>query len=1063
MGVLRSKDRRGISVVMPSYNAAEWLEATIGKIEAALLEANFGKKDAEIVIVDDGSKDDTKKVVDDLKKKTNVPINYIYQKNSGRYLARKTGVGSARFDYVWFVDTRVHVEKKSLKYAFSEIRKSKKNAVWNAHVHVHKKGNIIARFMDAITFIGWRRYFKKPRRTSYGLKEFDYYPKGTTSFLVPKTLIEGAMEEFEQDEHDMQRSSDDTHLIRIISREHRINLSPDFSCRYHARNTFSAFRRHSFHRGQVFIDGFFRPGTRFYVPIIAFLVISLVSLLAFITVPAVIPFVAGALIAFWIVELIAAILLGVPLKDALSLFILTPLFAVCYGAGLWVAFLKLVFKNPAKRKSIISIVLALLFFTICTAYFYLGKSALSCGDMLASGPGDQIGLVWLNTMTEGPLWGWSTISNAPFGESVQSPVHITGAIEYFLFWFFSLFTGPICGYNLFTSLSFIFSAMIVFLFVRHLTNRSDVALFAGFAATFTPYLQIKTGVHPSYALFGVFVLAIWLIISLWNRPTKVKAAALGLTVSSFFFIDPYFILLGGVTVLAAVGVFIGRLVYLFVGSRQSKKEKKYVIEKTRAFLGAGALAAGIAILCGATPLIITNVIHGAQINSEVGSVRSDIKVEIMHYSARPFEYLLPNASHPLFGTMQVEGVELLTRKPHGSNPAEDTLALSYVVVALSIASFAGVLLYSRGRLNKSLRPVVRRRYVIAVAVFAVVGFVAFLTSFPARTHGLIFPSEIISDFIQIWRVYSRMAVIVMFSLAIIAAIGLAILTHKLDTFKRWLIAFTLIVVVGIEFLTFAPWNDNRGWSYSQAHPFYSWLKDQDDIKVIAEYPFNEPGMTNVTGAYFRDQYIHNKKTVNAYAAANAMAPLRNSLRDLTDPQTVPALAYLGVDLVVVHVEDSKQVPSIPGLVEVDWNKSPNDNDSIYAEGQLKAYRVASSKDTDGLIVGPGGGFLPLVRINSTYTEAGYVFEKNAALKIYNLKTGLVDRPSASRMISFTATADVEGAQLIVKQLNTVIWEGTLEPNGQAFHIDVDTSKPIELGTAAPGGRSSVVISNLDLN
>ena len=1059
----------GVSIVMPSYNAASWLEVTLGKIEAALAEAGFNKYSAEIVIVDDGSIDDTKKVVSELKKKQKIPVNYIYQKNAGRYIARKTGVDQARYDYVWFVDTRVHVSKNSLKYAKSEIIKSKENAVWNAHVHVVKKGNIIARFMDAITFIGWRRYFRKPRRTSYGLDEFDYYPKGTTSFLVPKNLIVEAMNEFEQEDHDMQRSSDDTHLIRIIARDHQINLSPKFSCKYHARNTFKAFSKHSFHRGQVFIDGFFRPGTRFYVPIILFLLISASAVVSVFVSPSLILAYAALFIILWFIELVAALLLGVARKDALSLFLLTPVFAANYGAGLWVAFLRRVRKAAFDKKNsntILAITAAFIFFSITTAFFYAGKSSFDCGGMLASGPGDQIGLVWLNTMTEGPLWGWSSISNAPYGENVQSPVHITGVIEYGLFWLFSLAAGPVCGYNLFTSFSLIFSAMIVFLFTRWLTKRTDVSLLAGFAATFTPYLMIKTGVHPSYALYGVFVLAIWLLVSLWNKPTKSKAVFLGLVTSSFFFIDPYFILLGGITILAAVLVFVTRIIYLLVKTRNLRRERVESKAKFRAFIANGGLAILITFLCGVTPLLITNMIHGAQINKEVSSVRSDIKVEIMNYSARPFEYFLPNAQHPLLGSFDLDGGALLTRKPHGSNPAEDTLALSYMALLLGAIAVIVTVLYSlRAKIKGRIRGVrVARQYAVVVGVLTVVGLAAFITSFPTKTHGIVFPAEIISNYIQIWRVYSRMAVIVMFSIAILAAIGLAFITSRFGKKTRWFITMGAILIVGFEFLTFNPFDDNRSWSYKQVHPFYSWLKQQDDIRIIAEYPLNEPGMTNVTNAYFRDQYIHRKMTINAYAAANPMSPLRNSLRDITDPQTASALAALGVDMIVVHGEDTKNIPVVPGLIEVDWNNSTKDRDSVYATGQLKAYRVVAHKDEDGYVAGPGEGFLPLVRINSTYTAAGYVMYDKAAIRIYSLKTGRTAEPKGIKTLSFNIVADKEGVDVRIDQGGSTIWKGRLGAQSRFVSVAVDTSKPIQLVTSLEKSDrpAGVVVSEIDL-
>ena len=43
------------------------------------------------------------------------------------------------------------------------------------------------------------------------------------------------------------------------------------------------------------------------------------------------------LVAAWVMELVSALLLGVAAKDALSFFMLSPVFVLVYGAGIWAA------------------------------------------------------------------------------------------------------------------------------------------------------------------------------------------------------------------------------------------------------------------------------------------------------------------------------------------------------------------------------------------------------------------------------------------------------------------------------------------------------------------------------------------------------------------------------------------------------------------------------------------------------------------------------------------------------------------------------------------------------
>ncbi len=328
-----------LSVVIPAYNAAPWLEPTVGHIEVALREAGVAPQDADLIIVNDGSTDETSGAARALT--CAYPVIVVDQPNSGRFLARKAGVLASGKDNVLFIDSRVFLHPSSLAFVRQQQAEDPSKVIWNGHVIVEKKGNVIARFGDAITFIGWRRYFAHPRTCSYGPEDFDHYPKGTGCFFTPRSALIQAMQEFEQQTHDIRSSSDDTHLIRIIARDHRINLSPGFACTYHARTRFSQFIQHSNHRGRFFVDGFLRPGNRFFVPLIFFLIISALLLVgavaAIIFYPLALLVALGAGVAVWLLELVVALALGVGVKDAASLFALTPLFATFYGIGIWQA------------------------------------------------------------------------------------------------------------------------------------------------------------------------------------------------------------------------------------------------------------------------------------------------------------------------------------------------------------------------------------------------------------------------------------------------------------------------------------------------------------------------------------------------------------------------------------------------------------------------------------------------------------------------------------------------------------------------------------------------------
>lgn len=322
----------GLSIVIPLYNARDWIAPTIDHIIGSLEGANF---DAEIIVIDDGSTDNGAQAARSANVPVTVPLTVVSQKNAGRYLARKHGVELSAKENVLFVDSRVFVDNGSLRFLSAQLVGSS-DQIWNGHVTIDKKGNLFARFWDAIVCIAWRRYFRKPATTSYGQKDFDYYPKGTGFFYVPKARLLDAMAYFEKNTNDLRYSSDDTLLIRSLIKYQDIHLSPEFSCLYHGRSNMKGFLKHAYGRGQFFIDGFLRPGTRFFVPLLAVLILSVLIPVAAIVWPGTVLVVVGGLLLLFILGLFfGAVVLGVNAADAGALAVLGVPFGAVYLVGLW--------------------------------------------------------------------------------------------------------------------------------------------------------------------------------------------------------------------------------------------------------------------------------------------------------------------------------------------------------------------------------------------------------------------------------------------------------------------------------------------------------------------------------------------------------------------------------------------------------------------------------------------------------------------------------------------------------------------------------------------------------
>lgn len=92
-----------VSVVIPVYNTAEYLQACLESIMNQTLE------EIEIICIDDGSTDDSAYILDEYALKDE-RIRIIHRENGGLVSARKEGVMAANGSYVAFVDSDDWIE-----------------------------------------------------------------------------------------------------------------------------------------------------------------------------------------------------------------------------------------------------------------------------------------------------------------------------------------------------------------------------------------------------------------------------------------------------------------------------------------------------------------------------------------------------------------------------------------------------------------------------------------------------------------------------------------------------------------------------------------------------------------------------------------------------------------------------------------------------------------------------------------------------------------------------------------------------------------------------------------
>ena len=243
---------RAVSVVIPSYNSARWLPSTLGALAVAVRQADA---DVEVIVVDDGSDDDSGAVVERLAADFPGDLIVVRQENSGRFLARWSGIERARGDHVLLLDSRVVLAPDALSYLLPAVAADPEPAGWNAHVYTDPASPLVGRFWEVPTFVFWGGYLRDPRPYDLTPATFDSAPKGTGAFLARREVL---VEAFQQawPEGDAKLISDDTKILRWVAENGGIRLDPGFAATYRPRTTVAGFVRHSFDRGTLFVDSY---------------------------------------------------------------------------------------------------------------------------------------------------------------------------------------------------------------------------------------------------------------------------------------------------------------------------------------------------------------------------------------------------------------------------------------------------------------------------------------------------------------------------------------------------------------------------------------------------------------------------------------------------------------------------------------------------------------------------------------------------------------------------------------------------------------------------------------
>jgi hypothetical protein len=588
------------------------------------------------------------------------------------------------------------------------------------------------------------------------------------------------------------------------------------------------------------------------------------------------------------------------------------------------------------------VVCSYIFFTA----FYMGPAFYDCTDSV-SGFGDSTGgPIWRNSLKpEQPvLGGYENTTNYPSGESLYSPVNYAALVQAVATGGASKVVGPVCSYNLYNIVGYLTTSVIMFAFILYLTKNRWIALLAGYAVAFTPYIQNKIGDHPSYGYASLLIAVLWLLIHLISHRKKLHAILLAIVLGACAYFDPYFVLLAA-TIVLPVLVTWGLLSLKRQKVKRFWSAKRLVVWARPFLLGAAIFAVIV------SPLVAVTVTNANLISSSVASARGSVEAAAMQCSNKPLDYLLPDPNNvflkKIFGPGYTAN-NIGMRNWCGG--AESHVSIS--IVMLSVIVVGGIMMLWERLSTRKIKLGIVRGYDSRLVVGGVllVALTAFAIGLPPYIKGVITPSGIVLTLTETWRIFAREYLVLNIALVSLFALTLKYLT-TLKAFRNkraLLVILFALITLGImaEYQVNHPFSPPV-FSYSRDVPeVYDRIRDDSNIKAIAEYPIDRTGVEYDSIVYYLTmQAVHGKPIINSAAIGDMSDKIHNSIKDLSDPQTLPVLRALGIEYVVIHGESPSDIrKALPGLEIIDQGTSENFSLQIVRPGDDKSIVLAKIKD-----------------------------------------------------------------------------------------------------------------------
>jgi len=637
----------------------------------------------------------------------------------------------------------------------------------------------------------------------------------------------------------------------------------------------------------------------------------------------------------------------------------------------------------------------------------MGAAISSCSSFTPAFNSDTTGgLVWFQYASGNHLaWRYTTKSNYPVGEALNRPQFVTSQTFDVPYRILATLTTPICGINLMILIGYMSAALTMFGLVKWLFKRTALAYFAGYAAAFVPYHQLKSQSHVVYMFGGFFIGIIWAFLWFVERPSYRRISLLAIVTALSCYFDGYFILLTISLVTVLLALYLIKMIDFSPAKSWFSKWLKTIAKQWRLLLLFAAL-----MVVFIAPIAIVQTTHKAAISQSLSASRGDIRIEAKEYGIRLYEFLLPSFNNAI---MPASYGRWLLAHQHFSNASEDTVYLGWTIFVFAI--IAAVMLSKASIRRLKLKD--NLTYTGMVGMIGAAALVAISLSLQSKFTiagvTIITPVDVIIHLTAFWRVFARFFLVIDPLAVVLAAAGIYAITHKKSAkFYATIMAVCFITLFAEYLMT--PLHAGAD-VYTDSPQVYHVIAQDKSVSTIAEYP-----LLNLlyTPSIFTFQPVHGKNVINANDSSFILNAFHSGIAGLRDAQTLGVLQADHVGIITSYGVDAGSVPGLVRYRPADASGSRVGLPPIYS------YRIASSMAPRPVLLTAGAGFNQALVDDSNISH--HVLSGVGQLDVESVKTEKGGIGGA-----YDAEFDIQPyfpkstPHIVIKQLGKTIWESTI--------------------------------------